>query len=75
MSKKKSWRQLRSRGGGAVPAQKASVSALRSCSEVGDMYLLAAFIPQTYEYVLCSFSRGSASGAAGWRDPALRYLM
>ena len=59
VSKKKTWRLLGSRAG-AVPTQKASVSALRSCSEVGDMCFFAPFIPQTYEYALCSFSRGSA---------------
>lgn len=59
MSKKKSWWLLGS-GAGAVPSQKASVSALRSCSEAGDMFLFAPFIPQTYGYALCSFSRGSA---------------
>ena len=57
VSKKKTWRLLGS-GVGAVPAQKARVSALRSCSEAGDMCLFAPFIPQTYEYVLCSFSWG-----------------
>ena len=36
VSKKKTWRLLGS-GVGAVPAQKARVSALRSCSEAGDM--------------------------------------
>ena len=59
VSKKKTWRLLGSRAG-AVPTQKASVSALRSCSEVGDMCFFAPFSPQTYEYALCSFSRGSA---------------
>lgn len=59
VSKKKTWWLLGS-GAGMVPAQKASVSALRSCSEAGNMRLFAPFVPQTYEYALCCFSRGSA---------------